>query len=208
MRLRESTSPMGGIQVVFCGDFFQLPPVMKQVISSDTELSTDRFAFQSPIWKSLIQQSFLLTEVFRQSDPSFIEALEHIRQGHFSGMLRLLLRAIVSHNVGWFTCLIEAIAARFRPCFGRQLDCSDGILPTKLYTHKYVVKYAIVIVLLTTCLIRFDVDSINLRELSQLPGDIIDYESRDYGGEYFVRMLHSNTIAKKRLQLKIGAQVS
>jgi hypothetical protein len=36
--------PFGGIQVILCGDFFQLPPVSKKV----------RFLFQAVTWKSVI----------------------------------------------------------------------------------------------------------------------------------------------------------
>ena len=112
---------MGGLQIVFCGDFFQLPPVSKTPhiasgANSSSSPATPRFCFQSPLWGALIQESFDLQQVYRQSgDSDFIDALNSIRGGQFSPMCREVLG----------------------PCVGRRLDCSDGILPTQIFTHKY-----------------------------------------------------------------------
>lgn len=58
---KNSGKPFGGIQLVCCGDFFQLPPVSPP----DQER---RFCFESPLWKETIQVSVELTQVFRQTD--------------------------------------------------------------------------------------------------------------------------------------------
>jgi len=71
--IRGDDRPFGGIQVILCGDFLQLPPVKK---TKDYQ-----FCFQSKRWESCVQRSFELTEVKRQSDQEFINILQHIRVG-------------------------------------------------------------------------------------------------------------------------------
>ena len=44
--MRRSDAPFGGMQVLFTGDFFQLPPVVKYGSSTSSEV----FAFQSKAW--------------------------------------------------------------------------------------------------------------------------------------------------------------
>ena len=64
----------GGIQLIFTGDFFQIPPVGefgRQVV----------FCFQSPIWRKCIDFSVKLCQVIRQTDPTFMQFLGEIRQG-------------------------------------------------------------------------------------------------------------------------------
>lgn len=66
-------TPMGGVQLIFIGDFLQLPPVCKY--------GSPTFAFQSKLWESARFKEFNLTKIFRQSDASTIRALRHIRVG-------------------------------------------------------------------------------------------------------------------------------
>jgi len=80
-RLRASNQPFGGIQVVFVGDFFQLPPVVKEKDSH-----TNVFAFQSPIWQTIIshQNEIHLHKIHRQNDPVFQRILLEARYGKLS----------------------------------------------------------------------------------------------------------------------------
>jgi ATP-dependent DNA helicase PIF1 len=56
--IRRSSLPFGGIQVVLCGDFFQLPPVGK---SNETPT---KFAFEAEKWPSVVGSNMVeLTEV-------------------------------------------------------------------------------------------------------------------------------------------------
>lgn len=76
-RLRRDPRPFGGIAVVFCGDFHQLPPVAR-----GPDPHNARFAFQSAAWKESIGQScVMLSQVFRQSDSDFIALLHRVRGG-------------------------------------------------------------------------------------------------------------------------------
>lgn len=80
-KVRKNQEPFGGIQLVFCGDFFQLPPV-----GNELEQETCNFCFES----SLFEQTFNLsnqiefTKIFRQSDPIYTKILNQIRIGRIS----------------------------------------------------------------------------------------------------------------------------
>lgn len=74
--LRKNGKPMGGLQVVFVGDFYQLPPVFKE--------SECAFAFESTTWTSLIKDTIQLTKIQRQIDPVFQKILSEAREGSLS----------------------------------------------------------------------------------------------------------------------------
>lgn len=76
--VRRSDKVMGGLQIVFVGDFYQLPPVNK-----DKEKETT-FVFESPLWKEIVQETIELKEIVRQEDPVFHKILEEARQGSMS----------------------------------------------------------------------------------------------------------------------------
>lgn len=75
--LRSSGRPFGGLQVVFMGDFFQLPPVVRGV----GEDVGKHFAFASPRWKTIMERTVHLTEIVRQRDPVFQNLLNAVRKG-------------------------------------------------------------------------------------------------------------------------------
>ena len=72
--LRESEKPFGGIQVLFIGDFFQLPPVNKD------ENIERRYCFDSPVWYELNLKNVILKKNYRQNEENFITALAHMRE--------------------------------------------------------------------------------------------------------------------------------
>jgi hypothetical protein len=59
-RVRNNPAPFGGLQLILCGDFFQLPPVAKGGASF-------KFAFEALSWHSCVDCSFELTQVIRRS---------------------------------------------------------------------------------------------------------------------------------------------
>jgi ATP-dependent DNA helicase PIF1 len=71
-KTRKSEKPFGGMQMVFVGDFYQLPPV-----------GAGGFAFDSPLW-SVVQETHTLTEIVRQKDPIFQRILNEARTGDLS----------------------------------------------------------------------------------------------------------------------------
>ena len=81
--VRKSPLPFGGLQVVFVGDFFQLPPVSKDVVLAPG--AADRvFAFESPVWQRVVKRTVQLTQIIRQQDPVFQKILNEARVGELS----------------------------------------------------------------------------------------------------------------------------
>jgi len=72
--IRQSKKIFGGLQVLFFGDFLQLPPVNK----FNEEIS---YCFNSKIWEDFNFKNFILTKAFRQSDKDFIDILNNLRFG-------------------------------------------------------------------------------------------------------------------------------
>ena len=102
---RQDDRPFGGLQVVLCGDFFQLPPINEQ------GLERSGFAYKSDSWKELDLTICYLNEQHRQLDDSFLKILNDIR----------------SQEVTEYT--FEKLATRLNK------ELSGNIIPTKLYTH-------------------------------------------------------------------------
>jgi ATP-dependent DNA helicase PIF1 len=68
--------PFGGIQIVLCGDFFQLPPV-----SSNFTKAEKNFAFDASAWKTADFHVCYLHEHYRQRNDPLLEVLNDIRSG-------------------------------------------------------------------------------------------------------------------------------
>src|SRR3990167_2851495 len=79
--------PFGGLQVIFVGDFFQLPPVSK-----NREV---RFAFESHAWKEANPVVCYLSEQHRQEDGDFLDLLGAFRRGAFTAAHRARLKSRV-----------------------------------------------------------------------------------------------------------------
>jgi ATP-dependent DNA helicase PIF1 len=76
--VRRDDRPFGGIQVVFSGDFYQLPPV-----GNREEPDTFAFCFDSPVFEELFgtENVVLLEKVFRQTDETYQKMLGQVRVG-------------------------------------------------------------------------------------------------------------------------------
>jgi ATP-dependent DNA helicase PIF1 len=74
-KIREVDAPFGGIQVILCGDFFQLPPVTRR------DARPGGFVVNSSVWHELNPVVCYLQEQHRQSDDAFLEILNAMRAG-------------------------------------------------------------------------------------------------------------------------------
>jgi hypothetical protein len=86
----QSNEPFGGMQVVLCGDFFQLPPVVRSG-------GEGHFAFQGEAWHTLGLHLCYLTEQFRQNDDALLSLLNGIRLGEVQEEHRAALVARMGH---------------------------------------------------------------------------------------------------------------
>lgn len=111
-RVKNPDSPFGGVQVIFCGDFYQLPPVSKE---RDTV-----FAFESEFWRKHIEVQVILKQVFRQaSDKQFLQMLQEIRDGKVT----------------------ESTTTKFKS-LERPLPPMDNLIPTRLFSTRREVDIA------------------------------------------------------------------
>ncbi|KFV71022.1 ATP-dependent DNA helicase PIF1, partial [Dryobates pubescens] len=104
--VRKRDEPFGGIQLIICGDFLQLPPVCKA--NEET-----KFCFQARSWRKCIHINMELTEVRRQTDKTFVSLLSAVRLGR---------------------CTEEVTRQLMQTATNRSER--DGILATRLCTHK------------------------------------------------------------------------
>lgn len=83
--VRQNREAFGGLQVVFIGDLFQLPPVVRedswQILR---EYYDSPFFFDSYAWKNANAFTIELLHIYRQADPLFIDILNNVRNGEVS----------------------------------------------------------------------------------------------------------------------------
>lgn len=74
-KVRMSDKPFGGIQVILCGDFFQLPPVNRH------DSRSGGFVVNSQAWQELDPVICYLSEQHRQDDEKLLDILNSLRSG-------------------------------------------------------------------------------------------------------------------------------
>jgi ATP-dependent DNA helicase PIF1 len=80
---RKKNLPFGGVQMLFVGDFFQLPPVTRGEeweIMAQAGYETP-FAFSARVFREVEVEAHELTVVRRQTDHHFVGLLRQIRDG-------------------------------------------------------------------------------------------------------------------------------
>ncbi len=92
-QFKHNEKPFGGMQVILCGDFFQLPPVTRG------EILESQFAFKATSWADAGFSVCYLTEQHRQKDSEYLKILNEIRQNKVSGQTRRTLEENVGKEV-------------------------------------------------------------------------------------------------------------
>lgn len=74
------THAFGGVQILFIGDMYQLPPVVKEeewLVLSD--YYTSQFFFNSKVLEAHPPVQIKLEKIYRQNDPAFVKILNQVR---------------------------------------------------------------------------------------------------------------------------------
>lgn len=177
---KRNEEPFGGMQVIFSGDFFQLPPIEKkkqqfnegayqeQIIFIDDDepeekVSATPFAFKSRAWKEAELQICYLSEQFRQKDKKLSKLLSEIREGNFSDTSTKILK-------------------------NRILEKDDDEI-TKLFTH------------------NLNVDGFNNEKIRKIDQEERNYKMTSTGKGALVEGLKRGCLVPENLSLKKGALV-
>jgi ATP-dependent DNA helicase PIF1 len=181
--IRGNFKPFGGIQMIFSGDFFQLPPV-----GDKDELDTQRFCFESDDWNSVFHRDcqIQLVKIFRQTDEIYSTILNQIREGKIKRKSNDLLLQYVG-----------------RP-FAENLVAE----PTKLYPTKNKVEQ---INVMRMSVLQGEAKEFKIKYLKDLEmtkndrAKRIEFTEKDIQVE--LDFLAGNLMCEKEMKLKIGSQV-
>ena len=198
VRKQKSHLPFGGIQIVFSGDFYQLPPVSSSLNTSfstvnngdgygyDYDDSTaSAFCFESHLWESTIKVVVQLKKIFRQTDDVYTNILNRIRVGKLSKSSFDILNRQLN----------KTMPATFKPTI---------LLPRK--------KDVEVINMAEMAKLTSNEKKYTLQRVEMLPDELaatynssrnISSEQREMEYTYMV----NNIMAEKEIILKVGAQV-
>lgn len=181
--VRGNFKPFGGIQLIFSGDFYQLPPVGNK---DDTD--TMRFCFESDDWNSVFHRDcqIQLIQIFRQTDEIYSNILNQIREGKIKRKSNELLLQYV----------------------GRELDPKLVAEPTKLYPTKNKVEGINIGKMASLSGEEKEFKLKYLKDIEMTKNERVlrsEFSEKDIQIE--LDFLANNLICEKEIKLKIGAQV-
>ena len=181
--IRGNQKPFGGIQLIFSGDFYQLPPV-----GDNLEPDTQRFCFESDDWNSVFHRDcqIQLKKIFRQTDEIYSTILNQIREGKIKRKSNDLL--------------IEYV--------GREIDPNLVAEPTKLYPTKNKVEQINFSKMTSLLGEEKEYKMKYLKDLEMTKGEKEvrrDFSDKDIQLE--LDFLAGNLRCDKEMKLKIGANV-
>jgi ATP-dependent DNA helicase PIF1 len=181
--LRNNKRPFGGIQVIFSGDFFQLPPV-----GNADDPDSLRFCFESEDWNTVFHKDnqIQLKKIFRQTDDVYTNILNQIRNGKIKRKSFELLSQYV----------------------GREISSDLIVEPTKLFPIRSRVDFinSSKMNLLKGEERKYNIGSKLDLDMSKIEKAIrSEYNIQDIERE--INYLASNAICEKEISIKIGAQV-
>jgi ATP-dependent DNA helicase PIF1 len=181
--IRKNDKPFGGIQLIFSGDFYQLPPV-----GDIDDIDSTRFCFESKKWDTIFPKScqIELIKIFRQKDPEYSSILNQIRKGTIKKKTNELLLSIVGkkNDNSFLTSPTQLYPVR------KKVDSLNGEKMSKLDGNIYKFKVELN-------------DNLEMTK-SELKQRIL-FNKTDV--QYELEYLANNVLCEKEIILKEGAQV-
>jgi ATP-dependent DNA helicase PIF1 len=181
--IRGNSKPFGGIQLIFSGDFYQLPPV-----GDKDDPDTQRFCFESDEWNSVFDRDcqIQLIKIFRQTDEVYAKILNQIREGKIKRKSNDLLLTYVNRT---FDPKLVAEPTKLYPTRNKVENINNTKMASlKSDEKEYKVKY----------LKDLEMTKAEKITRSQITDKEIQMEL-DY--------LASNLSCDKEMKIKVGAQV-
>ena len=181
--IRYNQKPFGGIQLIFSGDFYQLPPV-----GDKDDPDTQRFCFESDDWNSVFHRDnqIELKKIFRQTDEIYSTILNQIREGKIKRKSNDLL--------------LQYVGREFAPNLVAE--------PTKLFPTKNKVEQ---INISKMSAINSDIKEYKIHYVKDLEMTKSDKEIRRQFSQQDIQneldFLACNLMCEKEMKLKLGAQV-
>lgn len=184
-KARKNNQLFGGIQLVLCGDFFQLPPV-----GDNDDPLTRQFCFESPLFDNMFskENKIQFNKIFRQGDPIYSKILNKIRVGKIS----------------------QSCLDKLRERVGKTFDGASEVKPTIIHPLRGPVDRINKQSLAKLSgeekpfsLKRERCDPSIFEVFQKQNGDVISENQIDYELQY----LENNVNCQKTITLKIGAQV-
>ena len=201
-RVRHSPLPFGGIQLVFTGDFFQLPPVGNNM----NDPGSEDFCFESDEWYKVfaMENHIELNSMFRQKDQDYIDILNEIRRGELSEKNAQILEKYVGREYAKSDNNILYTPTKLFPTRVKT-DYTNNMMFNRLDEDEYHLELGVK----TDCTVLLDGGTNNKNG-----GKTFSYEQilkcqrmTPQEREYEIENLKNNTPCEKILKLKKGSSV-
>jgi len=190
----KNDKPLGGLQVIFTGDFYQLSPVF----SNGCEKEESMYCFQHILWEQLFPKpnQIVLKTIFRQNDELLLKALKYIRKGQITPSTQLALESRLFDKAKLDVLKKEKVLTILSP-IKRDVETINTKEYAKLEKGIQEIEYNMSYVDLTDNSDGFE----NQRLLFELYLKSNNYIKQDYD------FLANSIIAEKTLKLKVGTHV-
>lgn len=133
-RARKTDLPFGGVRMIFVGDFYQLPPVVRRPEAEILEHMgyATPFAYSAHVLAQAGVRTIALQEVHRQSQRAFLSVLSDLRQGRevYGALERLNDACARDHRAGVTPLILtatNATANRYNASALAQINSPAGV---------------------------------------------------------------------------------